>query len=511
MEASRNFHTPPLERMVALGRVTERSARIWLRSPRYGGVTTRFWREGDEGSGAEASVVIPPEDPADGTAVIDLPPSQLAPGTSYQYRVTHEDGSFIGEGAFQTVPEARQWETGKVLRIGVYSCHQPFDPKGKIRPDAGRMLKAMASYFDENPVVALFEAGDQMYTDEPAGLSLFDESHFRAVAPPGRRDILECTAPEVRQLLNRRYRLFWNLPEWQTLHARFPCYPTWDDHEMVDNWRSVEEHLSEKWGAFAEGGRASFHDYQMSRILGPAPFGELPSSLHYSWEYGPMAAFVMDLRSERRGGEDGRLMSDRQFQELAAFLEGHHDRPLLMVVLSVPIVHLPRNLARIAARVVPFVKDFSDRWVAGGFIRDRDRVIELLYRYQDAHPGQRVVLLSGDIHIGCVHHLHFRHGGIGLYQFISSGITHASSALVQWASKAVIRRNRFLKVGERGIEMDIEFVSGTPGHLANPCGGLNCGVLEARQPAPEKAPQIRFQLMNEREGRLFPAYESPWL
>jgi alkaline phosphatase D len=280
---------------------------------------------------------------------------------------------------------------------------------------------------------------------------------------------------------------------------------------MVDNWGSLVEHQDDAWRNFAEGGRAAFHDYQMSRIFGEAEAGVLPSSFHYCWEHGPMAAFVMDLRSERRGGEDGRLLSEHQIQALVNFLEGHTDRPLLMVVLSVPIVHLPKALARVAARVVPFVDDFSDRWVAGGFIRDRDRVIELLYQYQEEHPSQRVVLLSGDIHIGCVHRLRFRDDGLGLYQFISSGVTHASSALVQWASKAVIRRNRFLKLGDRGVAMDIELVRGTRGHMENPCVGLNCGVLEAMLSPADKAPRIRFQLMNERDGRLHPSFESDWL
>jgi alkaline phosphatase D len=72
-------------------------------------------------------------------------------------------------------------------------------------------------------------------------------------------------------------------------------------------------------------------------------------------------------------------------------------------VLSVPIIHLPKLAAKIAARVTPSGEDFSDRWSSGGHIRDRDRVLKILHEHQTQHPFQQVVLLSGDIHIGCVH------------------------------------------------------------------------------------------------------------
>ena len=69
----------------------------------------------------------------------------------------------------------------------------------------------------------------------------------------------------------------------------------------------------------------------------------------------------MDLRSNRKAGAGGQLFSDAQEADLRHFLHHHRDKQVLFFVASVPVVHLPRHLVRIVAKLPPSDEDFSDR------------------------------------------------------------------------------------------------------------------------------------------------------
>ena len=159
------------------------------------------------------------------------------------------------------------------------------------------MLRAVRRCLIEHNTKIVFAMGDQMYSDYPPPLSLFDKDYFQIVAPPNRQNIQQCSVPEVRDLYHMRYRQFWSLPEWKALHTDFPCYPIVDDHDLVDNWGSIPAHQTDAWRAFIEGARRACFDYQASRMLPVAD--QLPGSFHYQATYGHSSFFVMDLRSSR--------------------------------------------------------------------------------------------------------------------------------------------------------------------------------------------------------------------
>lgn len=153
----------------------------------------------------------------------------------------------------------------------------------------------------------------------------------------------DCTGEEVRRIYQERYRRFWNQPEWKALHAEIPYYPILDDHDIIDNWDSRPEHLTPKWQAVGAGGCMAYFDYQGSRELSSVT-GDRPESFHYPIVYGHTAVFVMDLRSNRRAGDDGQLLGISQEEDPIRFLETHWDKKVLFILISVPVVHLPRFL-----------------------------------------------------------------------------------------------------------------------------------------------------------------------
>ncbi len=490
------FQNDPLQDMVALGAVGPRSARLWMRSERPGVLRIHWWPESDPDAERQLVTEITKDNEQDNTHSL-LIDAGLSPLTRYGYRIIHAgDGHILGRGGFETAPEKPE-DTPYSFSIALMSCNQPFDENGRAMGKSLDMLRAARTCLKAHNAKMIFTVGDQMYADYPAALSLFHPPYFRTVAPPERKDIFECTVPEVRRLYHRRYRHFYNHTDWMAIHRDFPCYPILDDHDIIDNWGSAPAHRTPRWQGIDRGARLAYLDYQASRIM---PDGiPLPEHFSYQLAYGHTAAFVLDIRSNRVSGEGGRLFSQEQREQFDRFLSDNADRRMLLIVLSVPIIHLPRFMARIAARVTASGEDFSDRWSSGPHIRDRDQFLKTLRAHQKAHPEQVIVLLSGDIHIGCIHQIHWNDEGPRLYQMVSSAITHIGGPLTQWASKMIIRINRRFETQDGELRGAIRLLKGVDGRAANPYNRLNLGIIEIKTPSARARPRARFLLYGHRE------------
>ncbi|MDX1654390.1 MAG: alkaline phosphatase D family protein [Candidatus Competibacteraceae bacterium] len=507
-----DFQNPPLEDMVALGAVQPTGVRLWLRSRHPGTLRIQWWRQDGKGGPGETMVEASGDVRRDGTLSLTLPPPEdppLEPQRHYRFRVTRlADDKVIGEGRFQTAPGSPE-ATPPKFSIALYSCHQPFDKRGAVRQEARQMLAALGRCLEDHDTRLVLEVGDQMYSDLPGPLSLFDDKHFPTVAPPGTRQLLDCSAEQVRRLYQNRYRYFWNVPGWPEIHTDYPCYPILDDHDIVDNWGSDPAHKEPRWQAFFKGVRLAYRDYQGSRVLADDEARE--RSLYYDIIYGHTSVFVMDLRSERRAGEEGRLYSDQQERALGEFLVANRHQQVLLLVLSVPIIHLSRTLARLVSKLPPQGEDFSDRWSSGPHLRDRDRMLRMLREHQHHCPRQKLILLSGDIHIGCLHRMCWNDGDPVFYQLVSSPITHHNSWWIQWASKWLIRMNRRFATWDGKLGAQVELLPGVGRQDKNPYGGLNFGMLEVETPPDGSVPTIRFLLYGHKGDEPVCVYRSPEL
>ncbi|MGW8368648.1 MAG: hypothetical protein ACWGPN_08200, partial [Gammaproteobacteria bacterium] len=237
---------------------------------------------------------------------------------------------------------------------------------------------------------------------------------------------------------------------------------------------------------------------------------EARDDFDYVVEYGPLAAYVLDLRSNRRAGDDARILSARQFEKFEDFLHRFRRKQILLLGLSVPIVHLPRWAAK-AGRVLLFNtnEDFSDRWSTAGHLRDRDRVLALLREHQRAHPSQRVICLSGDIHIACAHEICWHDDVPPLIQLISSGITKRVSHMTQLASRLSIAANRRIDVEDGAASADVRLMPGQQPYERNPYTKLNMGLLEFRR-GPSGRYDTRSLIYGHREGTPVCVFRTAW-
>jgi alkaline phosphatase D len=505
------FRSAPLRNMVALGAVTSKSARVWLRSEHPGRVRVEYWPARNPTHRRHATLDIGSDATRDRIGWLLLPSPEddddLSPGTRYAFSALHlGTGETLGEGGFETAPVTAA-AAQDAFSLAIMSCHQPFDGKGRTRPAATAMLQAAAACFERSATKRVIMMGDQMYTDYPPRLSLFDADYFPRVSPDPRYEGVEdCTAAEVRELLVQRYRHYWNVPGWPELHARYPCYPILDDHELVDNWGCDPAHETRRWENYWQGAKAAYFDYQGSRVNEPSTAS---TAFDYELEYGPVAVYVLDARSNRRTGARPRVYTKAQLLKFSRFLARHADKQVLMLVLSVPAIHLPRWGAQLGHFLTPFPdEDFADRWSTAGHIKDRDCLLRRLHDHQRDHPEQRIALLSGDIHIACAHEIVWDDGTRPLLQFVASGITHRVGALTQNVSKLSILANRRLKLADGSLAADVRRLPSTA-RSHNPYTKLNFGLLEFRRNS-AGGTDLRYSIFGHRGTSPRAEYRSVW-
>jgi alkaline phosphatase D len=252
---------------------------------------------------------------------------------------------------------------------------------------------------------------------------------------------------------------------------------SFDDHEVVDNFGSRVEHAAERFRAVREGALEAAWNYQGLRMAAPSSVRR--ASMHFAFEYGPVAVFTMDVRSERRRtAEELVVYGEHQHQELRRFLEANAVKPVVVIVTGVPIVHVPDWLTAAVALVDRGHTDISDRWSAPRARSCRRRLLGLLYEHQRRCPGQRIVLVGGDVHTGSAHELVWDDGtDLGMVQLNASALTNRRTTPLQWLMQTAPELMQHIDIGAPYPRLRVRPMPGEAGHAHNPVGALNVGLL----------------------------------
>lgn len=463
--------------MVAVGAVNATSARIWARSDRPG--VHRLTLTPDGGATLEHEVVV-----ADG--LNDLTGAWtirgLAPATRYRYELRG-----VGGGRFVTAPDASAGP--QTFSFGVMSCHAPFDADGNVRDGALAMLRAAHAALTGCDARFVLPIGDQIYADYPPRESV--------LADPG---VLQLPREAIRARYHAVYRRYWSMPELQALYADFPSWPMLDDHDLVNNFGSLEEHALPEWQALRAGSLDAYYDYQASRVI--ATSGERPATFDHGFRWSQTAVYQLDIRSARYATPDGtQLVTPEQIEAMREFLRANRDARVLVLGVSVPIAYVPTWFSALAAMFTE-EREGADRWSYSGSLPDRDRVLGALLEQAAAAPHQRVVLVSGDIHVGTALEIAWKDGPV-FHQLTSSAITNDVGMRKGAIFELVAGIERTIHCGDRVAH--VSRIAGEPD--ANPYGFLNIGLVHVD----EGQGRVRFELVGTRDGTPGTAFLSPWL
>lgn len=487
----------PLDTLVSPGLVTATTARLWLRCPAPGPVWVRL---GDEGSGRpifEGRVALESPPGADATASLVLPADlaglgPLRPNTDYVVTVEHPaTGTRVGHARFRTSPLGVD-DAPDELTIAVASCNQPFDDDGNPSDRARALARHLPVALRRMDACRVLLLGDQMYSDMPESMSLFDDAYFRTIAPKGRSSILDCSREEVRRIYQSRYRQYLKLPEMQELLSGWAGDARPDDHEIVDNFGASPDHATARYRNLRDGALDAFYDYQAQRYLPRGDAGR-PAAFDHAFVHGPVAFFAADLRSEKHAdGERTRMMSDRQFAAIERFLRENGDRHVVVLVLSLPLEHVPDWIVTAIATVAGEDSDAADRWSYAKASADRDRLVRLLFAHQVAHPRQRIVVVGGDVHVGLAARFTWKGAPRPVSQLVSSALTNVHLPwLERLAEKLPFGCRNVCEID--GVPVEGEALPGVDGLDRNPVGALNFGTLHVRRVARDES-TVRLRL-----------------
>jgi alkaline phosphatase D len=498
---------PELQNAVAVGSVTARSARLWARSERPGPLSLRLWpAETDPADASEWQMRAEWDGARDGTFVVTYPDDfagapALAESRRYRFSIVrHEPGSRavqVGEGRFETAPPADV--QGSAFCFAIMSCHQPFDEHGAIAPRAAAMLDRLEAALVRHDVKYTVLLGDQIYADRPERFSLFSPGGPLEGYPRVAR-----TAAAIRSAYHRRYRQFWQTPFGSSLAQR-ASYVTCDDHEVIDNWRSVPMHQTEPWRTLGSAALDAAFDYQLSRNLPEARRG---GPYYHSFRWGRTASFIADIRFERRAERgSGQIMSDEQIEALGRFLRDQDDCGALFIGLSVPLAFVPTWFVRLGLALYPGSHPGAlDRWNWPGWTSERERLLELLLEQRARRPRQQLVLLSGDIHEWMAAALKPSPDVLPIYQLTSSPLTNSSHGVLPALAHAASRTLRSIEF-RRG-RLPVELLPGSTKASQNPHAELNVGIVEVDAGIHEASLRFKVLAPSAAQNELELAFDS---
>ncbi|KFE68539.1 alkaline phosphatase D family protein [Hyalangium minutum] len=334
----------------------------------------------------------------------------------------------------------------------------------------------------------LLGGGDQLYTDS----LWYTNPTLARFQKLSRAQRLNSPAPEglEAELLRDYVRVYierWSEQGIGSMLARVPGLYTWDDHDIMDGWGSLEE-LQESPVLRALYGAAArvFEAFQLGGLRGDVKARRDPGAAHYfqahtfSGDACDLDVVLLDLRSGRTsrtlasGKLDHTILSEAQWAAFDAWRKEHTARATqrnkprhVLIISSIPIVYMRfRPGVESGAALVDKRDDLLDQWESVIHRGERTRLMMNLFELAKDSCCS-VTVLSGDAHVGSralirsrnVRHLHPGHAEVYLEQVTSSGIVHPPPSALEL-------------MGMRALANDVP--EELPGHLRTellPVGG----------------------------------------
>ncbi|CAN5819648.1 hypothetical protein BH23CHL2_BH23CHL2_34390 [soil metagenome] len=423
MELETNFPDGLLEQAVEIGAVTDRSARVWIRTPGDQNPSGELSIGGEVVARASASLSAA----SDWTGTLEFELSEPAPNA--RFRVVVDE--FVREARFAPSPDQPAG-----LTFGFGSCNRPFnlcDDKVAYHQAAG-IYDAFVEDLRRADARFMVLVGDQIYSDE------LDLISVRGIVED------ESRAPSLDEAI-ASYRAvsrgYLGVPGFRTLREQIPTVTIWDDHDIFDNWGSRKEvsNLDER---LFEAATKVYAEYQHARNPGPR---KDRSPFHYWFKHGDIGFFVLDIRGHR-DWNSGRLLGVEQWDELVSFIDGPESDGIstLFVVSSVPVAHVARWMPKLLEPLPGKLGDsVRDRWTTDAFRGQRDALLEQLFGWQTASSSRQVVVLSGDVHVASAYTIRPRSGPGKIEQFTSSAFTTPLSSFERYLNLFAARGSNLLE------------------------------------------------------------------
>lgn len=335
------------------------------------------------------------------------------------------------------------------LRLAYTACNGSADEPGWSGPSARNAgWDQLAGQHARRPFHLLLQGGDQLYADDvwravPALAAWHRLPRRQRLAADLPGDAIEA----VRDHYFLSYLRQWSQPELAPVLAAIPSLMMWDDHDIFDGWGSLRAELQDcaVYRAVWTCAREAFAQFQL---------GELPGRReHFGWNrrLGAVGIIAPDLRSERRRD---RIMGEAGWRDLTAVLAQWTDCRHLILLSSVPVVHVDLGPLERILQFIPGQQshqdDLRDQWQSPAHRAEWQRLL-LVLRDFAAASGARITVVSGEIHLGARGVAEI--GELSLHQLIASGVVHAPPPAAWTAFLELLARRRWRPFDEVRLRM----------------------------------------------------------
>ncbi|MGP9766774.1 alkaline phosphatase D family protein [Halomonas sp. AOP13-D3-9] len=326
--------------------------------------------------------------------------------------------------------------------------------------DPFALWRQMAELHRDDPFSLLIMGGDQVYADsiwekvttlESWSLLKLEKQILRM--PTKKMSI------QLDKFYSNLYRQRWSDENMSYMLASVPSVMMWDDHDIFDGWGSFPKEL-QQCPVFSEIFRYAKKYFEIFQI-------RCRSNRSLLIDDGSHFAFCVRFRDYTILGLDNRsgrsiqeVMSRAQWQQVIQQLAEINDGTLF-VMSAVPVIYRDFSFTETAFDVTPWdeslTDDLKDHWRAKEHQGERNRLIMRLLDNarlrQQGKKSSRTVILSGDVHVGCVGVLNDSRchlSPLKIHQVVSSGIVHPAPSLMQWLGIAAVTNDDAEIINEEG-------------------------------------------------------------
>ncbi|MAR91735.1 MAG: metallophosphatase [Pseudomonadales bacterium] len=322
-------------------------------------------------------------------------------------------------------------------RIAYASCNgfSSADLANKTEDPYG-LWRTMRERHDTEPYSLLVLGGDQLYADEMwATLSTLKQWGKLSRRDKIKSRFTKTMARQVTRFYDDLYRSRWHDADMAYLFACVPSIMMWDDHDIFDGWGSFPDDLQQCevfQGIFAIA-RDHFELYQIRSRHNRSLLNPTAQHFAFGLRFRNYHILALDNRGERTLEQ---VMSPQQWQDIIQYLNNLPDSGHLLVLSAVPVVYRDFSFSESVLDITPWEEeltdDLKDHWRAKEHQGERARLIMRLLDNHSRRQG-KTLILSGDVHIGCLGVINDRRAGSQrIHQVVSSGIVHPAPSRIAW-------------------------------------------------------------------------------
>jgi len=320
-----------------------------------------------------------------------------------------------------------------------------------------RLWERMANQHEQKPVSLILMGGDQLYADDiwsaiPELKKWNDLNHREKIS----RKASKILRDQIDRFYDRIYQERWSNESMSLMLASAPSLMMWDDHDIFDGWGSFPAALQncDVFQQIFKTAKRYFELFQIRSKLNNALLN--PQEDHYAFalKFHNYNILGLDNRTERTLEQV--MGSETQWPLINDYLDQLNDEGHLLVMSAVPIIYRDFSFTESVFDITPWEEeltdDLKDHWRSKEHQGERARLIHHLldnsHKRRQANPESKTVILSGDVHIGCIGVINDTARNCKVHQVVSSGIMHPAPSRLQWIGIMAVTNDKIEYLNE---------------------------------------------------------------